>query len=807
MLRVFDVTYNVSFNTPRIHIHCRNIEGEYKNITIKDFYPYFYINSAKEIPYLPDIKNIESVACKLPFNNTNINNVYKITVDIPYNVPILREQLVEYGTIYEADIPFVRRFMSDFDISGCDVIKNFDDITHLENHNDINIDPMILSMDIEVLPPIKGVLKKDTDEIIMISLSWSVNNCRFHRVLIAKSGIDYDNYVFCDNEYNLLTMFKKVLRDINPDIIIGYNINRFDFPYILKRCEINNIQPIFGRDKTWCKILHYGELEEVNINGIVVIDYYNIIKKNAQSDDIFKKKYKLYNYTLKTVSKIMLNRDKLDVPVSKMREYWFDPEKQYQFFEYAMVDSDLVLDLCFNTLDLQRFMALSQISGGLLQDIANGGKTRLIEPLLLRKFKENKILFPNRPSKEEFTQRMSQGKYEGAYVQDPIIGIHKNLIVLDYSSLYPTSIISHNICVTSYIPNETSEETIICPNGAKFGKNNIGILPSVLLQLYNERIHVRDSMKDLSKSSKEYEYLNSLQYAIKIWLNSAYGMLGFAGSRFYIKEVAEAVTSVGRQYVTLLNEEVRKMGYEVVYSDTDSSFITLGKDIKYDEAVNIGNIIVQHINDMLPYPMQLSYETFSPIMLLLKKKRYAMIVKDGIDKEDYKIKGIETVRRDYTPLTSEVLQNIITMILHDGDDKGALNYTKTIISKIRKCKTFSNNPEIFTKLILSKKVSKDIDDYKVLQPHTKIIRDQILDNLEVSGLGDRVEFIYYAKNRKSKRSNTAIDPNKAKALNMMIDTEYYINKQIVVPVLRILSHLGYTENDLINQTTLNIWRS
>lgn len=203
---------------------------------------------------------------------------------------------------------------------------------------------------------------------------------------------------------------------------------------------------------------------------------------------------------------------------------------------------------------------------------------QLVEWLLV--FKAHKIdeLVPSRPRGKEFRRRRSEGSYVGGYVKEPEKGLHEDLVVLDFRSLYPTIIVTHNIDpATLDCDCCTSEERVKAPNlDYEFCLNRKGFIPKALEQLVEDRAKLKEEMSEFEEGSREYNSIYNRQWALKIIANSFYGMLGYSRARWYSKECAESVTSFGRHYIKNTIEMAEDEGFDVIYADTDSLLSRVG---------------------------------------------------------------------------------------------------------------------------------------------------------------------------------------------------------------------------------------
>jgi DNA polymerase I len=439
---------------------------------------------------------------------------------------------------------------------------------------------------------------------------------------------------------------------------------------------------------------------------------------------------------------------------------------------------------------------------------------------------------------------MKNEDLKGGAVFVPEMGLLEDVVILDYKSLYPTIMMAHNLCYSTVLKNEpTAEEKtatavygeiITAPSGGKFVSPKIspGIMPAVLKELLDERTKTKKLMK--SASEEERRFLDAKQYAMKILLNSFYGYSGYARARLYSLALANAVTSFGRdnilrtkkvideiESVYVVDQDVflkRQMtfgkvatkGYDlsVVYGDTDSVFVRLTpagsgtKAVSLDDAKLIGKTIAETVTSNLPDPMELVFESFAQRALFLAKKRYALWVFEpfgDVWKDRIKVRGMETVRRDWCGLTSKTLNTCLELVLKEGKVEEAKQHVRSVVSRIQNM-NLSLDPTILEDLTLTRRYTKGIGSYKNKQPHVQLVEKIKKRGGHVPGVGDRVPFVIIQGKRGSKSKelfvNRAEDPDYVLEKNLPLDTDYYIDKQILPPVLRILESFGVTKDRL-----------
>lgn len=604
----------------------------------------------------------------------------------------------------------------------------------------------------------------------------------------------------------MIQYFYQIINIFDPDIITGYNIKEFDIPYILKRSEILNIPILFSRDGSLGHLFKYGTNTKIEFSGRLVVDIFPLIKRD----------FNLKQYTLKNVSKELINKEKLDVNPKDMKLFWeSNDEKLIQFINYSRRDSELVLDLIMNLKLLDKYISLSQITNLIMQDIIDGGQTLMVEQVLLKEFKKTDRLIFMKPTEEVVEKRsINTLMLRGGEVLEPLKGLHENVIILDYKSLYPTIMMAYNLCYTTIIHKKddlkelglSKNDIIETSSGSFFVKKNIfhGIIPSILEYYLLQRINIKKKISEI-KDVEEIHRLQSIETAIKILLNSYYGYTGYIRSRLYDIEVANSVTSIGRENIentkkmilkknndnSLILKDNKKIDIDVIYGDTDSIFIkcSINDNQSLLEQINtlsnIGKIIANDITLYLPKPMELEFEAISKRILLITKKRYAHWVfenKNNIWKDSIKVKGMETIRRDWCDLTSSSLRYVLELILKDGNLNDAIKYIHKVISELKNFNLNQDKQDI-NKLIITKNYSKPISSYKNKQPHVTVVEKIQRRTGNIISLGTRIPYIIIKG--KGLFVDRAEDPSYIIEKKLPIDIDYYLKKQLLPPIKRI----------------------
>ncbi|MHC1605440.1 MAG: DNA-directed DNA polymerase [Candidatus Methanofastidiosia archaeon] len=750
-----------------------------KNIIIYDdsLTPYIYavpkIRDAKErIMDIIKVSNenvvkVESIGeVRRKLKNEEIN-VLKVNFRFPFDVPELRNEISNYADIYEYDIPFARRYLLDKKIPVLAEIEaeteTRDGREYLKKIKKVypaKPDFRILSLDIETYCKKRPDAKKDP--IIMISVA--ENN--FSKVFSWKDGPGAIKFA---DERSMLAGFFSFLDSYSPQIIVTYNGDNFDLPFIKKRCEINGIShPFVSR----MKIKSRGQFSSAEILGIAHIDLFPIIKKTIN----------LARYTLENVYKEFLGKEKSKIDGSKIWQYWDDPDLLPELVRYSREDAIATFEIGGRILPLEYEM--TKLVDQRIFDVSRASSSSLVEWLLIKRCQENEEIVPNPPSGYDFARR-SKETYAGAYVVEPIKGLHDNIFYFDFRSLYPSIIINHNVDPNTLGCSCCKENT--SPSGHNFCLKQKGFIPAILEQLLKKRLRIKDKMN--KSKDVEFKVLYSQQWALKILANSFYGYMGYPRSRWYSKESAESITAWGRMYINDVISKAKNFGFKVVYGDTDSLFVsTLGKDLEKAERFLV------EINSSLPQGMELEMEGFYKRGVFVTKKKYALI-----DKNDKIVtKGLEVVRRDWAKIAKKTQKSVLDKILKEGDMDGAIELVRDVTKKLKEKKIPLED------LVINTQITMPLAHYKAIGPHVQVAR-KLKEKGEDIRVGTIISYVVLKGSGKVRDKAVSINEYSGEE----IDADYYIKNQVLPPVKRILEPLGYTEEELeyskTSQANLEGW--
>ncbi|MEM3927040.1 MAG: DNA polymerase II [Desulfurococcaceae archaeon] len=776
---LLDVSYEIVMNEPHIIMWAITRDGQRIVIRDRHFRPYFYVILRKNsdptlvmqrIKMLSEnpspISKLELVEKRYMGNPVKS---LKATTIIPEYVRKYREKIRnidEVLDIVEADIRFSMRYILDHGLKPCGwhiaktrelkvspgyrVSAEYEligEISAIEEYSPPK-DLRILAMDIEVYGE-GGSPRPEKDPVIIIGL---MSNDGEIKQFVA-NNID---------DRPIIKEFVNYVIKKDPDIIVGYNNNNFDWPYLLERSRIHGIKLDIGRKRdSMPSTSTYGH---ISIPGRLNVDLLNFAEEipeiKLKSLDIVAD----YLGVMKRNERVLI--DYLEIP-----RYWNDPEKRELLLRYNLDDVKSTMGLAEKFLPFA--MQLSNITGLPLDQVGAASVGYRLEWFLMREAYRNNELIPNRIER-------SIESYKGAVVLKPLPGIHENIAVMDFTSMYPNIMIKYNVGPDTIVYNEPCNENLhnIAPElGHCFKKEPAGFFKNVLQSLLKLRKSIRDEMKKYHPDSYEYKILDERQRAVKILANATYGYMGWAGARWYCRECAEAVTAWGRQTINKAIEIARALGLRVIYGDTDSIFVTHDPG-KIEEFARI-------VENDLGFEIKID-KIYKRVFFSEAKKRYAGLLEDGrID-----IVGFEAVRGDWAEIAKEVQEKVTEILLRYGDLEKAIDYVRNVISDLNQYKV------PLEKLIIWKTLTKPIEEYEADAPHVAVAKKMIRKGIKIA-IGDKVGYVVLKGYGKI---SERVEPYMFIKDIRLIDVNYYIDHQIVPAVMRILEYFGVTELQLKKTT-------
>ncbi len=726
------------------------------------------------------IKRIEIVEKQL-FGEREKQKVLKLIFNTTSDVKNSREEIraCEFVTHKrEYDIPFAKRYMLDKGLEPLTMYEIEYDEEKLEliSMHRSSAKPFklkIAAIDIEAYS--RGRFADPTrDPMIMLAYADEEE----HAIVTTKE-VNVDYAVRVESEREIIEWLIRKVREKDLDIIVTYNGDSFDLPYLKERARQLGTKLVLGIDDSEPKSVKKADEKAVKITGRLHIDAYQMLRMLTRFGVV-----NLVKMDLESVSYALFNEEKEKIYAEEINDIWDSEQGLERLAEYNKLDALVTLRIAKRYMLL--FAELAKLVHYSLFDVTRTSSSNLVEALLMRKAYEKGILVPNKPSEEEVKLRLME-TYQGALVYEPKPGLHENIAAVDFTSLYPTIMISHNVSPdTLACEHEECRASNMSPARHWFCTKTKGFIPEVLRDLFEKRVALKKMLKTLTKGSEEYESVYARQQSMKIILNSFYGAMGYARFRWYCRECAESVTAWGRQYVQLVANEARKEGFETLYGDTDSAFIKIPPNKTKEDVLKF----LEKINAMLPGVMNLELQGFYKRGIFVTKKegsgaakkRYALIDENG----NLKIVGFEYVRRDWAKKAKETQKRVIEAILKEGNPEKAIRIVKEKIKELKAGKTPKEE------LVIYSQIKKPLDSYESVGPHVAAAKKAIARGKHIE-VGSIIGYIV-TKSGKSISDKAQLEEfvNEGN-----YDADYYIKHQLIPAVIKIIREFGYEEADLI----------
>jgi len=660
---------------------------------------------------------------------------------------------------------------------NADFVLKVGSIKESDKKSDELFSPKILAYDIEV-----DELEIGKGRILMISLYGG----DFRKVLTwKKEGNDIDFVEHCKSEADMLEKFCDYIKTEDPDILTGYFSDNFDMPYIRERAKKLEVKLPIGLDSSQPRISG-AKRQSAKIEGIVHLDIYKFVDVNysqyLQSETL----------SLNEVAGELLSEKKLNFEFKHFSK--LSKDEWNKFFHYNLQDSALTYKLAEKIWpDLMEF---SRIMHKPLFDVSRDGMSTHVEDYILHNLYRFNEIAEKRPIHDEIGERRDREKYEGAFVLQPKPGLYENVVVFDFTSFWPSIIATFNLS-RSTILEKKLKSCIIVDTGNKefYFTPTKGFFPELL----EEIIVKRKEYKEVFKKNPD-PIVKARSNAFKLIANAAYGYQGFFGARYYCPQASASATAISRKFIKETLEKIKKSGREVIYIDTDSLiFVNQNKKTNKRYTAQETFHFLKELNSELPGIMELDLEDFYMRGLWVTtrsgevgaKKKYALINENG----KLKIRGFETVRRDWCKLARNLQNGVLRKILNEGNEINALQYTKEIIKKLKDRKIDSKD------IIIKTQLKKPISGYKSKGPHVLAAEKMLKEGIPVD-VGMLIEYYISepkkdAKGKPNSRSKrignrvALIDDNKP------YDISYYLNNQVLPAVENIFQVFGIETKDII----------
>ncbi len=768
--------------SPYLYVSCEMEQLEQK----KEFFEKFVFGEEEKFKAQKvEISNLTKSVNNSIENKTKEKGFLKISFNLVSELIQARKYLSELRTEkFEYDIPFAKRYLLDKRLQPSGFIevelnenKEIISINPIEKETS-HIEPKIVSYDLETWVGKKFEIGAEPITFISIVKN-KINDKKEKKTrVLSYNTCEIKGLELFESEKEIIQELTTELND--ADMIVTYNGDNFDFPYTKIRAKKNELE--FKINNEEIKMIRNGLDNAAKLSGVQHIDSFQIMQFMQRTGAV-----NTVKLDIETVSEKVFGIKKEKVFPLEINEAYEskDEEKVERVVDYNLKDSETALHIAEEFLPL--FMELSKLTSQTLFDTTRDTTSQMVENLLLKESHQREIIAPNKPREDAVKQR-SMNPIKGAYVKEPTAGLHENIAVLDFASLYPSIIISHNISPdTLNCEHEDCKKQNTNPDGTWFCLKKKGLFPEILETLLKKRLVLKKQYKEKKKKGIDDKSLFAKQWALKIVLNSVYGYLAYPRARWYSRECASATTALGREYIQKTLKNAEDAGYNTLYSDTDSIFLQFVGQNESDVF-----IFLDKINSKLPEGMELEFDGFYKRGIFVTKKeggaakkRYALIDKNG----NLKIVGFEYVRRDWCNIAKETQRKVIELVLNEGKTKEPVEYVRKIIKELKEGKVKKSELTIMTML------QRKPEQYTAIGPHVAAAIKAISRGKDL-GVGNMLSFII----TKPKKDKSSIS-DKAELEEYVnegdYDSEYYIENQVLPAVIKIMLELGYTREDLI----------
>lgn len=712
---------------------------------------------SKDVDRIPQQIRQKCSAKPLDLKSLDDDRVHALYFPTRADLDQAHQQLIDIGVdCFEADVQPAERFLQERFIRG-----GFNAYGSIENKNGSQrlINPTLKS---SAYIPRLSVLSLDIETSGNGNQIYSIAyvSGQVHCVLVSgdpceTASVDFDIQFF-PTERDLLLNFLKQIQKLDPDVVIGWNIINFDLTILEKKYKEHGIKYALGRDRSLARIIpaRKGGLNAIaRIPGRVVLDGIECLKTAFWLFD---------SYSLEHVSQHLLGKGKeitnQEDKIQEITRRFY--EDKLELARYNIQDCRLVIEIFHHTKLLEFSIERSRITG--LHMGRQGGSVAAFDYLYLPQLHRKGWIAPTY-SKKSYTDSSP-----GGYVLDSVPGIFDNVMVMDFKSLYPSIIRTFKIDPLGLAqPGENAVPGFL---DASFSRDE-NILPKVLEELWERR----------DKAKQENN--QPLSQAIKILMNSFYGVLGAEGCRFYHPKLASSITRRGHEIIRKSKTWIEAAGYQVIYGDTDSLFVLLNRN--QQDLLELGKELVDGLNSYwkkhieenfkLPSYLEVEFEVlfkkfFMPSVRGSEagsKKRYAGITGDDID--SLIIKGLEAVRSDWTDFAREFQKQLLYAVFMES---GVDELIKNMVEKLR-------SGIVDDQLIYRKKLRQPIAAYKKnIPPHVRAAMQLDRPSSEIR---------YYI---------TINGPQPLEKLESPLDYDHYIQRQVKPIADSIIQFKGMSFDDI-----------
>lgn len=673
-VRIISASSSQDGDEPVIELFGKTRDRQSITILAYGFKPYlFAVDPKPELDeQMKDDPEVISAEHDTLLYKSEMHDVLKVTIKSPWKISEFKNRFQRKGyKVLSADISFQHRFFYDKDMGAC--IKVTGEPIDRPYFTDL-----VIKMDsFENIDPFDPGLK---------ILSFDIENSVEHEFIYVicstiKDGDEMRNGpAISGNEADIIDGFAKLIREEDPDVITGYNIDNYDIRKIMERSKARRMKDAlpWGRDGSQPKLISDRFWR---VKGRLVCDAWWAVKKQLRPKQ----------ETLNAVSMMLLGEQKLDVDPKYMDSEWANNREKV--IEYCFKDSELALRILLEVDTVRKDMDLAAVSKLTIEDVMTSGSSQLSDSLLIRAADRNKVAVPMMGARIAGADQI-----EGGYVHSMTPGLYHWVCVEDFKSMYPSLIIAKNICFTTLC----EDGEIVSPSGARFmsKERREGLLPRILEDLMAERDRIKKQMKQTT-DPHEHNYLDGLQAAVKVLMNTFYGVFASTFYRFTDKSIGAAITAFARANTIGIINQVESEGIHVIYSDTDSIFMQSPEN-NLEGSVAFGEKMAERFSvdgGTLEFEKLLE-----PMFTHGMKKRYVGKIVWPQASDELLVRGYEIRRSDSFDLQSKMLTQLFEMILAEKNDE-ALTMVKTTIQDVK-----NGNVDI-SELVISKSC-KGLDAYE-----------------------------------------------------------------------------------------------
>jgi len=802
-LFLLEASFKTENERSRIYLFGKTEQDNEVIVIDKEYTPYFYLHTQTPKQVIEKISNISfaddnglnkvisTVIVKKIVKSKEVDLI-KVAVNTTKALGSIIQILKGWSTTiscYEGDIPFVRKYLIDNNISPLSLIEAEGEfmagkyktptlVANKVQQTDLGIkeDYRLLSFEIKTQTHAEPNMNTN-NPIMLISFSGEDIN----RSITWKDTEKDENIEVVKSEEELISRFIRFLKNYRPDFLIGYNSDNMDLLHLKIRAKKYRINTGLGLDNTG---INMTTNKAMKINFPVHIDFIHFVK------NILVKNTSVSSYS-----------------ISEIGEYFLDREDRYKIkevasFKFDSVTSENMQKICLLSIDntkiifdlfARTFIEIAEIikSTSLTPfEATRESVSTIVEYYMIKEAKSFRHIIPNAPDTATVIRRKKE-TYTGGFVLEPTPGLFEDILVYDFKSMYPSIIASYNIdpetmdchccpknTIAKKVMDLTKEDKEIW-----FCQQKKGFMPKIVEDLISRR----ERIKEIISKDPDNRILRAREKNLKLLANSFYGYISYFNARWYNIRCAQSITSIGRYFIKKVIGSFRSFGFKVIYSDTDSIFIDIDDP---EKKAQIGGF-VQQLNKTLPELMRLEEGGTYKRALFVRsreegvgaKKRYALLD----DKEQVIVKGFESVKRNISNIAKETQKKVIKIVLKENDKDKILFFVRKIVERLKEGKVNLKDVTIYTKL------SKGIDSYETKSPHVKAAQ-RMKDRKMLVEPGNIIRYIITkGEGSIADRARLPIE-----VLEGEYDPEYYISNQVIPAVETIFDAIGIRKEDIFN---------